>query len=87
MITARQWLGLTWITVGVFVMGAAPARAAFHLWDINEIYSNADGSVQFTERARGGRLHGSGGWPAFGRDRSGPRGNGHAIMSQMCIEN
>lgn len=25
------------------------AHAAFHLWDINEIFSNADGSVQFIE--------------------------------------
>jgi len=24
-------------------------RASFHLWDINEVYSNADGSVQFIE--------------------------------------
>lgn len=26
-----------------------PARAAFHLWDINEVYSSADGTVQFIE--------------------------------------
>ena len=26
-----------------------PASAAFHLWDITEVYSNADGSVQFVE--------------------------------------
>jgi hypothetical protein len=26
-----------------------PASANFHLWDINEVYSNADGSVQFIE--------------------------------------
>jgi hypothetical protein len=25
------------------------ARAAFHLWDISEVYSNASGSVQFVE--------------------------------------
>ncbi len=25
------------------------AHASFHLWDINEVYSNADGSVQFIE--------------------------------------
>ena len=24
-------------------------QAAFHLWDVNELYSNADGSVQFIE--------------------------------------
>ena len=28
---------------------AVPAQAAFHLWAISEIYSNADGSVQFIE--------------------------------------
>jgi hypothetical protein len=26
-----------------------PARAAFHLWQIKEVFSNADGSVQFIE--------------------------------------
>ncbi|MEO5804855.1 MAG: hypothetical protein ABIR24_15130, partial [Verrucomicrobiota bacterium] len=26
---------------------AANARANFHLWDVAEIYSNEDGSVQF----------------------------------------
>jgi hypothetical protein len=30
---------------------AGSAHAAFHLWQINEIYSNADGSVQFVELA------------------------------------
>src|SRR3954467_11414905 len=25
------------------------AVATFHLWDLNEVYSNADGSVQFVE--------------------------------------
>ena len=28
---------------------AIPASAAFHLWTMNELYSNADGSVQFLE--------------------------------------
>ncbi len=27
----------------------APSHAAFHLWQINEVYSNADGTVQFIE--------------------------------------
>ena len=27
----------------------APARADFHLWTMNEVYSNADGTVQFLE--------------------------------------
>ena len=35
------WLGLA--------LAALPASAAFHLWSINEIYSNADGTVQFIE--------------------------------------
>jgi hypothetical protein len=29
--------------------GARPVVAAFHLWDIQEVFSNADGSVQFIE--------------------------------------
>lgn len=34
----------------VFLIGfAGSAHAAFHLWRISEIYSNADGSVQFIE--------------------------------------
>lgn len=32
-----------------FALVALPASAAFHLWTINEIYSNADGTVQFIE--------------------------------------
>jgi hypothetical protein len=28
---------------------ATPARAVFHLWQIKEVFSNADGSVQFIE--------------------------------------
>lgn len=31
------------------LLSAAPARAVFHLWDITEIYSNTDGSIQFVE--------------------------------------
>ena len=33
---------------------AAPAHAAFHLWDVVEVFSNADGSVQFVELATSG---------------------------------
>ena len=32
-----------------FLLLAGQARASFHLWTINEIYSNGDGSVQFIE--------------------------------------
>jgi len=31
------------------LLSPTPARATFHLWDISEIYSNADGSIQFVE--------------------------------------
>jgi len=31
------------------LLGAAPARANFHLWKIKELYSNADGSIQYIE--------------------------------------
>src|SRR3954471_23355958 len=27
----------------------SPARAAFHLWQVKEVFSTADGSVQFVE--------------------------------------
>ena len=33
-----------------FLAGASPAvHAAFHLWNVKEVFSNADGSVQFVE--------------------------------------
>jgi serralysin len=41
----RLALGLA---VGV-ALAALPARATFHLWKVNEVFSNADGSVQFIE--------------------------------------
>lgn len=38
------------IAVFMAVLAAAlPARATFHLWSISEIFSNADGSVQFID--------------------------------------
>ena len=39
------------LIVGLVLFIAAPAHAAFpfHLWDFSEVYSNADGSVQFIE--------------------------------------
>ena len=37
------------LAVGLVLFIAAPAHAAFHLWDFSEVYSNADGSVQFIE--------------------------------------
>src|SRR5262245_59046121 len=31
------------------ILLAAPAKASFHLYDINEVFTNLDGSVQFIE--------------------------------------
>ena len=31
------------------LLSTSPARANFHFWSVNELYSNADGSVQFVE--------------------------------------
>jgi len=33
----------------IAVVAGLPASATFHLWQMNELYSNADGSVQFLE--------------------------------------
>src|SRR3954451_12562063 len=39
-----------WAAVfGLMMLAASPARAAFHLWGINEVYSNASGTLQFIE--------------------------------------
>ncbi len=35
--------------LGCFAASTDSARAGFHLWDITEIYSNADGTLQFIE--------------------------------------
>ncbi len=40
---------LTRLVLVAFLMTPVSARAAFHLWDIVEVYSNADGSVQYIE--------------------------------------
>ena len=39
----------SFLLAGAFLPAAAPAQAAFHLWDIKEVYSNADGSMQYIE--------------------------------------
>ena len=41
----RSWL----VALGLAIAPAGPAAAFAHLWDFVEIYSNADGSVQFVE--------------------------------------
>src|SRR3954468_6647607 len=33
----------------IFCLAALPASATFHLWRMSELYSNADGTVQFLE--------------------------------------
>jgi hypothetical protein len=41
---------LRWATViGVVTVVAAPAHANFHLWGIQEVYSNSSGTLQFIE--------------------------------------
>ncbi len=40
---------ITQIFIFLWLCFAGSAQAAFHLWQISEIYSNADGSVQFIE--------------------------------------
>lgn len=39
------------LSVGLAISGlsAAPASATFHFWDIEEVFSNADGTIQFIE--------------------------------------
>jgi hypothetical protein len=41
----------TGIAIAVFalVAAASPARASFHNWDINEVFSNVDGTLQYIE--------------------------------------
>ena len=44
----NTWLlGLGWCAL--FGLAAATAQAGSHTWDVNEVFSNADGSVQFVE--------------------------------------
>jgi hypothetical protein len=40
-------LRAAWLAAAV--LWAAPAQAAFHLWHVKEVYSNADGSIQYVE--------------------------------------
>ena len=45
-------IGRTWVSgvcAVVLLVVVAPARATFHEWRINEVYSNASGTVQFIE--------------------------------------
>jgi hypothetical protein len=41
---------LSWVAVFcVATMITSPARAAFHLWSLNELYTNSSGTLQFIE--------------------------------------
>jgi len=40
---------IRWLCAIALLVSAGSARATFHLWQLNEIYSNADGTVQFIE--------------------------------------
>lgn len=52
---SRIGLGILGALVAGLACLAVPARAGFHLWEISEVYSSADGSVQFVEmRAQSG---------------------------------
>jgi serralysin len=42
-----KWFALIPLLIPLFA--PSPAAATFHLWQITELYSNADGSVQFVE--------------------------------------
>src|SRR4051812_3155205 len=45
----RRSLAIT-LVIFAFLTGAnRPVKAAFHLWNVKEVFSNADGSVQFVE--------------------------------------
>src|SRR5229473_1851931 len=40
--------GMLWVWVGAAILfGLNVARASFHVWAVTELYSSADGSVQF----------------------------------------
>lgn len=45
----KHVLGVALSAAVMFGVSAAPARAASHLWVVNEIFSNADGTIQFLE--------------------------------------
>jgi len=40
---------IRWLCAIVLLVSAGTARATLDLWQVNEIYSNADGTVQFIE--------------------------------------
>lgn len=45
-----SWVGPLWACVGTaMLVGLNVAQASFHLWAVTELYSSADGSVQFVK--------------------------------------
>ena len=49
-VTRRQTTTVITALLGSLLLSMAmQAKASFHLWDVNELYSNTDGSVQFIE--------------------------------------
>ncbi|MDB5333904.1 MAG: hypothetical protein JWP03_5055 [Phycisphaerales bacterium] len=45
----RVLFGLGSIAFALALLAPTPARAAFHLWKIDEVYTNSTGSLQFIE--------------------------------------
>jgi hypothetical protein len=45
----RVWDCAAWLIAAGACSTAAPARAEFHLWKLQEIFTNQDGTVQFIE--------------------------------------
>ena len=41
------WVALATLFTGALV--ATPTHASFHDWEITEVYSNADGTIQYVE--------------------------------------
>lgn len=44
---------IRWLLAIALIVAAGPSLASFHLWLLNELYSNADGTVQFIELRTG----------------------------------
>ncbi len=81
------------------ILGAAStAQGSFHLWDINEIYSNADGTVQYVElfttsnsqqftngRTINSTLGGSTNSFVFPSDTPSPTANHHLLLATSAF--
>src|SRR5438045_4074945 len=51
MISGKSFSNVRWLIVSTALLfaAAAPAKAAFHFWNIQEVYTNSSGSLQFIE--------------------------------------